>query len=238
VVPAPDYNNQASFLGYPEHLARDLHLKLANAACPGETSASLINFRAQSNTCENALGGAGHYRFTHPLHVKYNGSQLAYGVSYLRRHHDVRLVSLMIGANDFFLCEKTTSDGCLTAKSQQPLWAKIGRNVHTILSAIRGRAHYRGQIVVVNYYSSDYSSAFVSGILHSIDLAQDRAARPFGVKIADGFGEFKAAAAHSGGNSCTAGLLTQLGSADHCGIHPSYAGQALLAASVLKVIRL
>ena len=55
--------------------------------------------------------------------------------------------------------------------------------------------------------------------------------------IADGFGEFEAAAAHSGGNTCTAGLLTQL-STGGCGIHPSYAGQSLLAQALEKAIHI
>jgi len=55
------------------------------------------------------------------------------------------------------------------------------------------------------------------------------------VEIADGFGELQAASAHSAGNPCTAGLLTQL-STGGCGIHPSFAGQALLAQSVENAI--
>jgi hypothetical protein len=41
----------------------------------------------------------------------------------------------------------------------------------------------------------------------------------------------------TGGNTCVAGLLTQLGSPGTCGIHPSYAGQALLAQALEKVVR-
>ena len=90
-------------------LGRELRLKVANAACPGETSASFINVKAQSNGCENTLGQPNvGYRRSFPLHVKYSGSQLAYAVSYLRTHPGVRLVSLMIGANDLFLCQKET----------------------------------------------------------------------------------------------------------------------------------
>src|SRR5438309_5288209 len=100
VVPTPNYRNQAYFRGYPEHLAKELHAKVVNPSCPGETSASLINARAQSNGCENSLGSKIGYRTLYPLHVKYRGSQLAYAISYLRKHHNVRLVSLMIGAND------------------------------------------------------------------------------------------------------------------------------------------
>ena len=55
--------------------------------------------------------------------------------------------------------------------------------------------------------------------------------------VVDGFGEFGAAAAHSGGNSCTAGLLTQL-STGGCGIHPSYAGQSQLAQALEKAIHI
>src|SRR5689334_1553471 len=38
VVPKPDYSNASSFLGYPELLGAELHINVANAACPGETS--------------------------------------------------------------------------------------------------------------------------------------------------------------------------------------------------------
>jgi lysophospholipase L1-like esterase len=96
VVPAPNYHNPSRFLGYPEQLGAELHLRVANAACPGETSASLINASAQSNGCENA------YRKNFPLHVRYKGAQLAYGISFLGSHREVKLVSLMVGANDLF----------------------------------------------------------------------------------------------------------------------------------------
>ena len=43
VVPAPNYADASSFLGYPELLGSELHLTVANAACPGETSSSLID---------------------------------------------------------------------------------------------------------------------------------------------------------------------------------------------------
>jgi hypothetical protein len=39
------------------------------------------------------------------------------------------------------------------------------------------------------------------------------------------------------GNTCKAGLLTQL-STGSCGVHPSYAGQALLAQALIKGVRL
>src|SRR5436305_6696536 len=53
VTPKPNYHDAASFIGYPEQIAREIHVKVANAACPGETSSSLIDPKAQSYACEN-----------------------------------------------------------------------------------------------------------------------------------------------------------------------------------------
>lgn len=232
VFPAPDYGDARTFLGYPEQLGAELHLKVTNLACPGETSASLINTGAPSLGCENG------YRKAYPLHVRYTGSQLAYAVSFLRAHRNVRLVSLMIGANDGFLCQATTSDHCASPSERSALSAKISHNVRTILSAIRHRARYRGQIAIVNYYSLDYASASINAVSLLINTAQDSAARPFHVEFANGYGTFRAASMRFGDDPCLAGLLTQLGSPGDCGIHPSYAGQALLAAALAKAIRL
>jgi lysophospholipase L1-like esterase len=235
VVPHPDYMKASTFLGYPELLARELHLTLANPSCPGETSASLINPHAQSNGCENVPGNphAG-YRTLFPLHVHYKGSQLAYALHYLHAHANVSLVSLMIGANDGFLCIETTQDHCTSSSEREALKRRITHNVRRILRAIRDTAHYRGQLVILNYYAPIPADEAESKLLNGI---QDAAARPFHVRIADGYGEFRAADRHSGYNACTAGLVTQLGKPGVCGIHPSYAGQALLAEAVLKVIR-
>ena len=84
VVPAPNYADAASFVAYPALLGSELHLTVANAACPGETSSSLIDATGQSNGCENTPGkGNVGYRTLNPLHVNYTGSQLDYAVSYL-----------------------------------------------------------------------------------------------------------------------------------------------------------
>lgn len=232
VIPPPNYQNASTFLGYPEQLGGELHLRVTNPACPGETSASLINASAKSNGCENA------YRKRYPLHVRYQGAQLAYAVSFLRAHRDVKLVSLMVGANDLFLCQATTKDGCASRAEQSATFTKVAGNVRRILSAVRNQAGYRGQLAIVNYYSLNYTSAFINNASLGLNKAMDAAAKPFQVVIADGYGELKAAARRSGSNTCTAGLLTQLGMPGTCGVHPSYAGQALLAQALLKAIRL
>lgn len=239
VVPTPDYSNPSSFLGYPEQLGSELHLNVVNAACPGETSASLIDVSAQSNGCENSVGNpSAGYRKLSPLHVRYSASQLSYVLAYLRTYRNVRLVSLMIGANDFYICQETTKDQCASSAELQAVFTTLARNVGRILSAIRDKAHYRGQLAIVNYYSLNYASTADDAVSTGLNEAMDAGAKPFHVVVADGYSELEAAAAHSGGNTCTAGLLTQLGSPGNCGIHPSYAGQALLAQALEKVIRL
>ncbi len=114
----------------------------------------------------------------------------------------------------------------------------VTQNIRHILSAIRHKAHCSGQLAIVNYYSLDYSSPASNTQTMFLNKVQDSAARPFHVEIADGFGEWRVASIHSGGNPCTAGLLTQLGTASKCGIHLSYSGQLLLAQALEKAIRL
>ena len=70
----------------------------------------------------------------------------------------------------------------------------------------------------------------------SLNRAMRDAARRFDVVVADGFRELRLAAAHSADSTCNAGLLTQLGKPGDGGIHPSFAGQALLAQALLKAI--
>jgi lysophospholipase L1-like esterase len=232
-VPPPNYTDAASFVGYPEDIGTALGWRVANAACPGETSASLIVEGVQSNGCENSPGGGPGYRTYFPLHVHYTGTQLQYAVQYLRAHPTTRAVSLMIGANDLFLCEETTSDGCRSEISG--VLKQISSNVSDILSVIRAEAKYTGEIVILNYYSLDYANALDNAESTLLNDALDHGARAFDVRIANGYGAFKNAALHSHGNTCKAGLLTQL-STGGCGVHPSASGQAVLALTVERAI--
>lgn len=232
-LPTPDYPDAASFVGYPEDVAAELGLRVANASCPGETSASLIDESAPSNGCESSPTGGPGYRTAYPLHVAYPHAQLSYATSYLRRHPDTALVSLMIGANDGFLCQRTTPDGC--ASELPALLATIGHNVAKILARLRGSAHYTGRIVIVDYYSLDYSDPTSNAFSQALNSAMNNAAAPYGVVVADGYGTFQQAAAQAGGDSCAAGLLTTL-TTGGCGVHPSVAGQELLAGAIERAL--
>ncbi len=228
-LPTPTYLDPTSFVGYPENIGAELAVRAVNLACPGETSASLIDNTKPSYACETPAG----YRTNYPLHVAYKNSQLDYATTFLKEHPDTRLVSLMIGANDGFLCQATTADHCV---SELPaVLAAVHANVTTILTRIRHTAHYRGQIVIVNYYSTNYTDPAQDGLSQALNQAMDSAATPFDVEVADGYGTFQRAAAQAGGNTCAAGLLTTL-STGGCGVHPSVAGQELLAGAVERVV--
>src|SRR5579884_4404207 len=153
-VPAPNYLDQHSFVGYPELLAQQLDERVSNASCPGETSTSMLVAGAVSNGCENAPGSTVGYRTLYPLHVQYQGTQMAYALQYLTAHKHTRLVTIDIGANDAFLCQETTLDDC--ASELPAVAAEIATNLTTIFRELRA-AGYTGPIVALTYYSLSYS---------------------------------------------------------------------------------
>lgn len=227
--PTPNYHHPKSFVGFPNYVASALGLRLVNAACPGETTGSFLNVDRPSNGCTNAPGGAPGYRAAYPLHVKYSGSQMNFAIKFLKSYPNTRLVTLMIGANDGFLCQETTPNHC--ANRLLAVLQRVGRNVATILKRLRVTGGYHGQIVILNYYATNYQNATSRVESLALNNAVDTAAKPFHVRFANGYGALKAAARQAHGNTCKAGLLTQLTSGG-CGVHPSLAGQALLANAV------
>jgi len=233
VTPPTDYLDASNFVGYPEVVARRLHLRVANATCPGETTASFLTAGALSNGCENSPTSPFGYRTAYPLHVAYTGTQLSYARHYLRTHPRTRLVTLTIGANDLFICQSTTADHC-TGSDLTDTVATVEQNADKILSAVRATG-YRHRIVVVDYYSVDYADPVQTGGSQLLDAALTRAAARHRAVVADGFGAFQRAAAASGGDSCAAGLVIALPTGG-CDVHPTEAGRALLARAVLAAV--
>lgn len=244
---AADYAKQKNFTGFPEDVAANLGLKVTNAACPGETTASFLAVTAQSNGCENEPGAAagdppvaGGYRTAYPLHAKYKNdkqSQMAFATAYLKKHPKTSLISIMIGANDGFICIEQTSDDCESEIST--VQATVEKNLGKILKTLRKTDGYTGQIVVVDYYSTNYTDVFATTESTLLNQALAKAAAPYDVETADGFGTFQSAAKQAGGDTCNAQLLTALTPTgpDNCGVHPSLAGQALLAQAVEQAIK-
>lgn len=225
-----DYSKASNFTGYPELVGRKLGLDVVNATCPGETTASFTDVTAQSNGCENGVTTPGGYRTASPLHVQYASakqSQLDFAVQTLQHTRDVSLVTLQLGANDAFICQQTTSDHCVSEVST--LMQTVQTNLERILTALRDQGGYRGKVVVVTYYSMQYTGSAVTGT-EFLDGAIEAAAKAQGATVASGFDAFQAAATKAGGDSQAAGLVI---AGD---VHPTAKGQELLAEAVERAV--
>jgi lysophospholipase L1-like esterase len=234
-VPAPDYLDPSSFVGYPEDVAQALHIPVANASCPGETTASFYIPGAQSNGCENSPGSSIGYRTEFPLHVQYAGTQMLYALGYLVTHRNTRLVTINIGANDTFLCEETTADKCTSPAELQAVLKKIQVNLAIIYFLIRDVARYHGPLVALTYYSLSYSDPTTVAGTEALNSAIASVTEKFGGKVADGFAAFEGPSDAASGSPCAAGLLIKLPDGT-CNIHPSPAGHQLLAQAIEDVI--
>jgi hypothetical protein len=115
--------------------------------------------------------------------------------------------------------------------SQLPaVFYAYGQNLAHILAALR--AQYDGTLVLVTYYSP---SPNLNGVAQALDSVMTQVGSQFDAKFADGFGAFQLASAPFQGDPCKAGLLVRL-SPSTCDVHPSPAGQELLAAAVESAI--
>ena len=233
-VPAPNYRSAHSFVGYPEDVAKALRLGVWNASCPGETTASMLVAGAPSNGCENSPDGSPGYRTLYPLHVQYQGTQMQYALRYLAVHRHTKLVTIDIGANDVFLCQETTTDGCTSTAELQAVLNEIQTNLTAIYTQLRDVAHYHGLLVALTYYSLSYAPGQVAGT-ELLDSVIASVTEKFGGKVADGFTAFEVPSLAAGDSPCAAGLLIKLPDGT-CNIHPSPAGHLLLAQAIEDVV--
>lgn len=223
-----EYLNPDNFVGYPAYVGEDLGTKVVNAGCPGQTTSSFISISGADNGCTT-------FRTSAPLHVTYSGTQLAFATSYLSSHRDTRLVSLQLGANDAFLLEKSCNNvpACILAGLPGVL-ATVTTNLDTILDALKA-THFEGTIVVLNYYSLDYTDVPGTTLVAALNQAIGAAAKDDGATVADVFTAFKTASSTSfaGGRTCKAGLLNASPQNQFvCDVHPSQSGQQLIGSTV------
>lgn len=227
------YVNPDNFLGYPEIAGGALHLATVNPSCPGETTASFLSVTGPDNGCRS-------YRANFPLHVKYGGTQMEFARSYLGAHRDTRLVTLSLGANDGFLLQDACKGDLACVKAGLPAaLAAVYGNLNTILGNLRASG-LRGVLMVVNYYSLDYSDPVQTELTVALNSTLASAAAANGAIVADAFTAFQKAAANpwAAGNTCKAGLLNGGSSGPGtCDVHPSLTGQRLLAKTVQEAYR-
>jgi lysophospholipase L1-like esterase len=228
--PLVDPSNAGNFTGYPEIVAQRLHLKDVNATCPGEATGGFLSLTGTDNVCRP-------YRSAFPLHVSYSTSQIDYALAYLRSHARTRLVTLTLGANDFFRFQKDCAVDVTFGTCPLGLGgvlAVMRANLNTILADIRASG-YTGLIVGVTYYAINYGDpASVGGSL-ALNGQMVAAAAAHGALIASGFDAWAPVAAGAGGDSCAAGLLIALGDGT-CDVHPTPLGRDLLASAVVATV--
>ena len=194
---------------------------------PGRVDAGFISATGADNGCRP-------YKANFPLHTSYTGTQLAFATSFLNSHQNTKLVTIQLGANDLFILENRCagSQTCIAAGLPTVL-ATISSNMDTIFKAIDA-AHFHGRLIVVNYYSLDYSNVAGTAVTALLNQALTKYAEADGAIVADAFTAFKQAAAVAAGKTCEAGLLnTTPGDETTCDVHPSQSGAELLAQAVL-----
>jgi lysophospholipase L1-like esterase len=218
-----EYVDPENFIGFPDYIGQALKRHTSNAACPGETSGSFLSSTAPDDGCR-------FYRSQAPLHVSYASTQLDFAVSFLKSHPQTRLVSIGLGANDVLLLRTQCADDptCITLALPGVL-AAVETNLATILGDVRA-AGFKGIIVVVNYYSVDYSDVNETAITIALNQALAAASAQADTVVADVFTGFQAIAGPAGGHTCNVGLLNASPQDQFaCDIHPSQSGQKLIA---------
>jgi len=231
-----EYGNAGNFIGYADDLAATLQLDVVDAACPGETTGSFLSATAPDNGCRA-------YRAKFPLHVGYSSTQASYAIHYLEGHDDVRLITIMLGANDGFLLEDSCASqpdpaACIEA-GVPALLTSVASNLARTLSELRATG-YAGAIVLVNYYSVDYSDPAGTGLTALLNRAIAEPAAAYGADVANVFAAFQNAAENPrfGGKTCNAGLLNA-SVADEllCDVHPAQSGHRLIAQAIASTYR-
>lgn len=222
------YFNPDNFIGYPGYVGAKYRYDTANASCPGETTSGFISSTGADNGCRP-------YRANFPLHVNYTSTQLDFATNYLKKHRQTRLVTIGLGANDGFLLVNSClgDPACIQAGIPATL-GTIYANMNTILQDLRATG-YKGVIMVVNYYSTDYSDAGQTGLTALVNQTLASVAAANGAVIADVFTAFQAAVStpFAGGKTCVAGLLNASPANQYlCDVHPSQSGQQLIAKTV------
>lgn len=228
------YANADNSVGYPSTVGTALGLQVVNAACPGETTSSMITMGAPDAGCAS-------FRSSYPLHVAYDGlSQLAFAEAFLRGNRGTKLVTIGIGINDVFragsLCGGFDNSGCIQRQLPSTLDA-VRSNLFDIVRTVR-HAGYTDPIVLLTYYALEYADAATVNVIRALDATIEDVAATDSVLIADSFDAFSAAAAATHGDACAAGLFGRgPSSLGPCDVHANANGQHLLATVVEGAVR-
>jgi len=224
------YVNAENFVGYPDYVAAALSFTETSAACPGEATTGFLSPTGADNGCRT-------FRASYPLHVAYTSTQLAFATDFLNANPTTQLVTIAIGANDVVLlttgCATNPDPPACVRDGLPGVLATTGANVETILSALHATG-FHGVLMVVTYYSLDYTDPAGTAIIEQLNQAITVHAQANGAVVADVFGAVQAAASTAdGGKTCHAGLLNvDPRDQSTCDAHPGQSGQKLIARTI------
>jgi hypothetical protein len=215
----------SNYKGYPEVIGTILPHAVTNAACPGETSGSLLSVALPDNGCRN-------WKAALSLHADYETTQIAFAQAYIATNPDTKFVSISIGANDLLLVQKKCAGdpACIQAALPGTL-AAYGQNLGATYTLLRG-AGFTGKFIALTTYATNYDDPLSVAALTALNGVTAQVTAALGGVVADGFGTFRFFANKSSGDSCAAGLLIKLPDGT-CDIHPSQKGRDILAVSVV-----
>src|SRR5215510_9783462 len=232
--PLVDPRDARNFVGYPEQVGLEEGFRVTtNTACPGETSGSFLSATAPDNGCRG-------FKSRFPLHDgMYTTTQFERDLGYLAATHPkTDLITVMLGANDLFLLQAACAGepdpiACITNRLPATL-SQFAANLTAIFTAFERAPRFEGELVAVQYYSTNYNDPLTTGVVHALNQVIAGVAAAFHAQVADGFSAFFQASAAFQHDPCAAGLLIALPSGG-CDIHPSPAGRNVLATAVESV---
>lgn len=230
----PDFS---AFVGYPDYVGNwYFGGRYRNLGCPGETTASFLDYTQPSLGCEK-------YKAILPLKTVYTGSQIDKAEELIAKNPQMKLISLTLIGNDYFLLlQKCTAEneGNPDALEQCLIQGALGtistavKNLKVIVSRLKA-AGFKGKIVVSTLYTNDLRDTSRALIIGAGNVALSAAVISEGARVVDFFARAAADEVKVGGNGCETNLFIPNPispvpeGALECDYHPAPAGAQAFA---------
>jgi hypothetical protein len=131
-------------------------------------------------------------------------------------------------------CASAPNPALCVQQGLPAVFQSVATNIGTILASLRA-VSYGGPILLVNYYSTDYSDPNQTALTALLNQAISTPAAAYGSIVVDVFSAFAHATSVPavGGKTCRAGLLdVNPLNTSSCDVHPAQSGHQLIAETV------